>query len=131
MLTGGCGAENAAGEPCQMPPLARSAFCWAHDPERAAERAEARRKGGENGRTRGGSAGGNARQAVSLRDVASIQALLEEAATDTRLQENSAQRSRTLGYVCNVAAELLKLGALGELQERIAALERRLAMRSA
>ena len=58
-----------------------------------------------------------------LRNVGSVQALIERAVGDTLVQENSAQRSRTLGYLAGMALRALEVG---ELEERLTALEARL-----
>jgi uncharacterized small protein (DUF1192 family) len=52
-----------------------------------------------------------------------VQALLEETVSTTLAQENTGQRSRTLGYLLGLALKALEVG---ELEERIAALEERL-----
>lgn len=49
-----------------------------------------------------------------------MQALLEEVLANTRLQENSAQRSRTL---ISLGLAALKALEVGELEERLEALE--------
>ena len=49
-----------------------------------------------------------------------MQALLEEVLENTRLQENSAQRSRTL---ISLGLAALKALEVGELEERLEALE--------
>ena len=41
-----CAATRKDGEPCAAPVLDGGTFCFAHDPLRAVEREEARRKGG-------------------------------------------------------------------------------------
>lgn len=43
-----CGANRKDGQPCQAPALPESEYCFAHDPERKADRDEARRRGGQN-----------------------------------------------------------------------------------
>ena len=107
-----------------MPPVAGSRRCFAHDPARGRDRAAARKRGGRNRRapapSADGRSGGADRGPVALRDVASVQALLEATVTDTIAQENSAQRSRTLGYLLGIALKALEVG---ELEERLAALE--------
>ena len=114
-----CVNTNAKGEPCRMAPLEGSDRCFSHDPANARRRAEARRQGGKHRRKpRSGDAASV--PAIRLRDVGSIQELLEEAVRDTVLQENSAQRSRTLGYLAGLALKTLEIG---QLEERVAALE--------
>lgn len=43
-----CVSTRRGGSPCGAAPLPGSAYCFAHDPEKAAERAAARERGGRN-----------------------------------------------------------------------------------
>lgn len=43
-----CTATAASGEPCRATPQADRPWCWHHDPDRDAERTEARRRGGRH-----------------------------------------------------------------------------------
>jgi hypothetical protein len=52
-----CTAKRSDGQPCGMPPMADSDFCWAHDPANADAAAEARRVGGLRRRKEGTVAG--------------------------------------------------------------------------
>jgi hypothetical protein len=117
-----CEAKNAAGGPCGMPPLEDGRFCFAHDPRRGRDRAVARKKGGHNRQTPGATE--ELRQAISIEDVANIRRVLTDVVADTVAQENSAQRSRALGYLLGVALKALEVG---ELEERLEALEQRIA----
>ncbi len=112
----GCQGTNARGEPCGMTPLTGAGLCFAHDPARGRERAEARLKGGRNRRV----ALSPPTEAPSLRDVGAIQAQLERALGDTLRLENSNGRSRTLGYLCGYALRALEVG---EIEARLEALE--------
>lgn len=104
-----------------MAPVAGSDFCWAHAPEVAPRRAAARRKGGEQTRTPY-AVEPSTTERPSLADVASIRALLERAVADTLQQPNGAHRSRALAHACTVA---MKVHEVGELEERLTALEQR------
>jgi uncharacterized small protein (DUF1192 family) len=114
----GCRGETRDGSPCGMARLSGSEFCFAHDPRRGRDRAEARVKGGRNRRTAHGAAPPG--MAPSLRSVDAIQGELERAVFDTLLMANSSQRNRTLGYLLGFALRALEVG---ELEARIAALE--------
>jgi len=57
---------------------------------------------------------------VSLRTPEEVQALLEGVLADTRLQENDAQRSRTM---ISLGLAALRALEVGELEERLEALE--------
>jgi len=100
-----------------MPPLEGSRYCFAHDPARAGDRAAARKRGGRNRRT---PPDATPAREVRLRDVGSVQALLEETVSTTLAQENSGQRSRTLGYLLGLALKALEVG---KLEDCLAALE--------
>ena len=115
---GRCQGRNRAGQPCGMTPLQGAAWCFAHSPDRAAERAVARRVGGLNRRTPKGQPG-----TVRLRSVADVQTELETAYADLLVQENSHQRARTAASLLTLAIKCLEVG---ELEERLAAIEARL-----
>ena len=59
---------------------------------------------------------------VSLGDLDSVKAMLERVMVDTLAQENSARRSRTVGYLVGIA---LKLHEVAEIEDRLQALETR------
>ena len=114
---GRCQALTKSGQPCGAKPAAGQTFCAFHDPARGAAQAQARKQGGYNRRTvKAAGVTGPA----SLRNPEEVLALLEEVLAHTRLQENSAQRSRTL---ISLALAALKALEVGELEERLAALE--------
>ncbi len=116
MISRNCKAKTKAGSPCRMAPLRGSSWCWNHDPGRAGERHEARRRGGFNRRR----PTGNPPAEVRLRDVAALQEILETGVRDTLALENSVARSRTLGYLVGQALRALEVG---ELEERVTSLE--------
>jgi hypothetical protein len=107
-----------------MPPVAGSNRCFAHSPERAAERAKARRRGGRRTVVRNLFA--LSKDPLPLRDVPAIQALLEKTVHETRAQRNSSHRSRAIGALLMIALKALETGSL---EDRIAALEERLTQR--
>jgi hypothetical protein len=107
-----------------MAPLAGEGFCWNHSPAVARERAGARRRGGSATKTprlfplpTG---------PTPLKDHAAVLAELERVVSETKLLPNSAQRSRAIGYLLFMGFKALEVG---ELEERIAAIEERLAAR--
>ena len=112
-----CEAMNQAGGPSGAQALVSSVFCFMHDPARAPDRAEARRRGGFNRRTAPSLPGP---LAVCLGDLDSVKAMLERVMLDTLALENSARRSRTVGYLIGIA---LKLYEAAEVEERLQALE--------
>ena len=89
-----------------------------HSPEYAEEIAEARRLGGLRRRREVAVAG--AYDFAGLQTVADIRRILEVAVLDTLGLENSIARARTLAYLAMTAIKLLEVG---ELEQRLAALE--------
>jgi tRNA U34 5-methylaminomethyl-2-thiouridine-forming methyltransferase MnmC len=108
-----------------MAPLEGSDRCFTHAVDQAPARARARRRGGQATRTP--SLFPLPAEPSQLRDVVSVQTLLEEVVHQTRAQPNSAQRSRTIAVLLGVALRTLEIG---ELESRIQALEERLSTRN-
>jgi hypothetical protein len=121
-----CKALKDDGGRCQAAPLLDGDFCLMHSPEHAEEMAEARRLGGL--RRRREKAVSGAYDFEGLADVGQVQRLLEIAVSDTLSLENSVARSRTLAYLAQVALKALEVG---QLADRIDALERLVAPRLA
>ena len=99
-----------------MPPLSGTEWCWAHSPDVAVDRSKARRRGGKATKYPQGAK----RERVSFETVKDIRAELELVYQDTLLQDNSPQRSRTLGFLIGIGLQVLNVGAF---EERLAALE--------
>jgi len=119
-----CKGPKEDGGRCQAAPLLDGDFCLMHSPEHAEEMAEARRLGGLRRRREKAVSGAYAFDGPT--DVGQVRRLLEIAALDTLSLENSVARSRTLTYLAQVALKALEVG---ELAERIEALERLVAPR--
>jgi hypothetical protein len=117
-----CAATNREGEPCAMAPLQGSAYCWAHDATRGAERAKARREGGR--RRAPPTLTALPAAPGGLRSIEAIQMALEATFWDTQALANSAQRSRALASLLMIAAQLLKIG---EHESRLQLIEAQLA----
>ena len=100
-----------------MPPLAGSQLCFSHDPEHARVRAAARKLGGHR-RRRSKAAGSD--EAIQLDSVTVVRRLLERAVMDALALENSVARARVLAHLASVALKTLEVG---ELEQRVAALE--------
>ena len=113
-----CRAETGKGEPCRQAPLQGSEFCFWHSPDHTTEAAEARRLGGLRRRKERAVSG--AYEVEGLATVDQIRRLIEIAVLDTLSMENSIARSRTLGYLGQVALKVLEVG---DFQERLQALE--------
>jgi len=95
-----------------------------HDPRLARERAQARRLGGL--RRRREKATSEVYDWAGLGKVKEIQRILEVAIVDTLGLDNSPARSRTLGYLASLSLKSLEVG---ELEQRVSALERLLGER--
>jgi hypothetical protein len=106
------------GSRCRAGPQRERPYCFAHDPERAAEAAEARKLGGLRRRKEGTIA--LAYDLPGLDTVAGIRRLLQIVSTDGLAMDNGVPRLRALISTAVAATNLLKVG---ELEERLAALE--------
>ena len=113
-----CTFLMADGRACRAGPQRDRPYCFAHDPERAEEAAEARRLGGLRRRKEGTIA--VAYDLPGLDTVARIRRLLDVVVTDGIGLENGVARLRVLISATAAATNLLKVG---EFEERLAALE--------
>ena len=113
-----CAYAKADGQPCQMAPLRDRPYCFAHDPERAEEAADARRLGGLRRRKEGTIA--VAYDLPGLDTVVGIRRLLDIVVTDGVGLDNGIPRLRVLISTVVAAMNLLKVG---DLEERLEALE--------
>jgi hypothetical protein len=113
-----CAYAKADGQPCQMAPLRDRPYCFAHDPERAADAADARRLGGLRRRKEGTIA--VAYDLPGLDTVVGIRRLLDIVVTDGVGLDNGIPRLRVLISTAVAAMNLLKVG---DLEERLGALE--------
>ena len=103
---------------CQAAPVKGEDHCFWHSPEYAEDVAEARRLGGLRRRREVAVSG--AYEFAGLQTVADIRRILEIGVLDTLGLENSIARARTLAYLAMTAIKLLEVG---ELEQRLAALE--------
>ncbi|HXF51200.1 MAG TPA: hypothetical protein VNM43_05930 [Dehalococcoidia bacterium] len=113
-----CRGLKDDGQSCGAAPLRGGEYCFWHDPGHAEEAAEARRLGGLRRRRETVVAGTYALEGLGT--VGDIRRLLEIAVVDVLALENSVARARTLVYLAQTAVRLLEVG---ELEERVAALE--------
>jgi hypothetical protein len=113
-----CSFPRADGQACQMAPLRDRPYCFAHDPERAEDAADARRLGGLRRRKEGTIA--VAYDLPGLDSVEGIRRLLDIVVTDGLSLENSIAKLRVLISVAVAATNLLKVG---EFEGRLEALE--------
>ena len=113
-----CKAIAEGGGTCRAAPLKDGDYCRMHSPDHAEEVAEARRLGGLRRKREVAIAG--AYEFEGLESVGQIRRLIEVAVLDTLGLENSVARSRTLAYLAQTALKSLEVG---ELEQRLAALE--------
>lgn len=128
-----CAAITKAGHQCSNAPVAGSEYCFIHAPETARQRSEARKKGGmaRHGRAVGSvtsalavaKAAGVSVPKISLKTVDDVQRLLETCANNLLTLEKSIARERALASVAATALEVIKVG---NLEDRLRALEERL-----
>src|SRR6266705_5895262 len=100
-----CSFTMPDGRLCRAGPQIDRLYCFAHDPERAEEAAEARRLGGLRRRKEGTIA--VAYDLPGLDSVAGIRRLLEIVVTDGIGLENGVARLRVLVSTAVAAAKLL------------------------
>jgi hypothetical protein len=113
-----CSFMMPDGRLCRAGPQIDRLYCFAHDPERAADAAEARRLGGLRRRKEGTIA--VAYDLPGLDSVEGIRRIFEIVRTDLLGLENTIGRARALIAAGSAATKLL-LGA--EYEERIRSLE--------
>jgi hypothetical protein len=118
MLRRTCAALKSSGARCRANPLRESDYCLMHDPEHAEEVSEARKLGGLRKRREAAVIG--AYDLEGLDTLEFLQRVLAIALLDTLGQDNSLNRSRTLGYLVGIGT---KLRQEGETEERLRALE--------
>ena len=106
------------GQACRAGPQRERPYCFAHDPERAADAADARRLGGLRRRKEGTIA--VAYDLPGLDTVVGIRRLLDIVVTDGVGLDNGIPRLRVLISTAVAAMNLLKVG---DLEERLEALE--------
>ena len=122
---GVCKEIKINGEPCRAPTITGSKYCYWHDPKVAAKRIQARRQGGLNRQKSLNRPVKKASEGVkyALDGVESITDILQDALNDAAGLENSHARARTIGYLCQISLKALEVG---NLEERVSALEKRI-----
>jgi hypothetical protein len=121
-----CTHPMTDGQLCRAGPQRERPLCFAHDPERATEAAEARRRGGLRRRKEGTIA--VAYDLPGLDSLPGIRRLLEIVQTDGLSLETGVAKLRILIAVAGAATNLLKVG---ELEDRLSVLETAVRQRSA
>jgi hypothetical protein len=118
VMAKGCRGLTRAGSRCQAPPGRDREFCFWHDPEHTEAAAEARRLGGLRRRREGTLQG--AYELDGVDSVTGLRRYLEVALYELMGLENSVARSRAIFCGVLAAAKLLEVG---EMEERLAAIE--------
>jgi hypothetical protein len=119
-LRGICRATKRNGEPCTAPATGSNGYCWAHDPANADKR---RRMASKAGSSKGGG------------EIAELKTQLKKLAADVLSGEVGRSEAAVVNQILNTRARLIelerKIREQEELEERLAALERVLKVRSA
>jgi len=113
-----CKAKRADGEPCGAWAQGEQGYCFMHDPDRAAERATARKLGGY--RNRPPHAGNLEGLPAKIRSLEDVLALLDYTLAELAVLDNSIVRARGL---IALAAEYRAALIDSDLEQRVAALE--------
>lgn len=111
-----CDALRKDGQPCTAPALPDSPFCFAHDPQRAQDRAEARSKGGRN------RAGIVRMRALVPPRLIGVFDQLETALTEVYDGSLDPKRAQAMA---SVARAMVLVCTAGELEERMRKIEER------
>lgn len=113
-----CRQVKADGTRCEAGVQSGSAFCFFHDPAKAAEREAAHRAGGRAGRTKVLPPG---TPDVQLASVADVITFLGESINQVRRGAIDPKVANAVGYL---TATLLKALEQGDIEKRLAELER-------
>lgn len=114
-----CHGLRVDGQPCRAAVVSPSGWCFAHDPSREAERTEARR--------RGGAASSNVarlRRHLGPSALSPILDRLEEALREVHEGDLQPARGQAMASLARAMVAVLEVS---ELEERLTALEGRLA----
>lgn len=113
-----CHGRKENGDPCRATPMRDSDHCFLHSPEHVEEAAAARKLGGQRRRRESTLAG--AYEVGSLDSVGGIRRVLEIVTFDGLGMEISVARGRLLIAATQALTKLLEVG---ELEERLTAVE--------
>jgi hypothetical protein len=111
-------AKNGAA--CGMRPLKNSLYCWNHDPEKAAERAQARKRGGQARHTK--HAGNLAAIPDQIATIQEARQILNYALAELLAMDNGIARARALIAIFD---SFVRSFEIGEIEQRLQALEAR------
>jgi hypothetical protein len=115
-----CHGKTKTGNPCKMPPLKGSKYCFTHNPETRTAQAVARKIGGYNSAT---PHAGNAEAIpADVQTIEQARGILNYTLAELLVMDNSIARARALLAAFD---SFVKAFEIGELEARIAALEAR------
>ncbi len=115
-----CKGKTKSGGVCKMPALKNSQYCFTHNPKTRAAQAKARKLGGYNSSTpHAGNPSDIPAQIATITDARSIVGYTLQ---ELMVMDNSIARARALLAVFD---SFMKVFEIGELEQRIAALEAR------
>jgi hypothetical protein len=112
-----CKFRRHDGRPCQANAIARSGFCFFHDPERKSERLEAQRAGGR--RNKGASLSPETPDR-DLKSVGDVVTLLGTTINQVRRGQIDPRVANSVGYLSGI---LLKALDVDSLERRVSELE--------
>ena len=118
MLSGRCAATTQSGTPCNAQPVRLSGFCWWHDPATDAERQGGRRLGGKGKSNAARAKRGYADGALTPAEVEGLIGTTLTGVLAGRVTPGQAQA------VASLARAAVAVREAGEVEERLAALER-------
>lgn len=110
-----CAAFRRDGSNCRAAPLPASDYCFAHDPQRAEQRADARRRGGLNRST------ANRVRKIGPPGIVALVATLEQALADVLAGELDTRRASAAAAI---ARAIIAAHQAGDMELRLQALER-------
>jgi hypothetical protein len=115
-----CKAKTTAGAPCKMAAIKGTQYCFNHSPDVGPERAQARKRGGENRYTPHFADPDTLPE--DMQSLADVHELLKYIQQEVIGMDNTLDRARIL---LGLADRFIKKIEIGELEQRIAALEAR------
>lgn len=117
-----CSKIKSDGSPCRGYRINGSKFCFAHAPEKARERAKARKLGGLNRRIKRDTD----QKPPEVKSAVDLLVLVNAAISDAwKIEKDTERRARVLGYLVTVASRALQVG---EMENRLEAIEDQLAI---
>lgn len=124
MSTSHCKAVKADGSPCKARRVSGSDYCYYHDPKLAAKRNQSRSAGGlaRHGR-KIGTIAPEFDSDIKIDSLDDVKLLLAREIAHVLTLEKSLSRARTMGYLLNIAAGIIKDSQMLELENRINDLE--------